>query len=88
MDSIIVAVRKELENQIDARTQEISQSFFKEKIKSYGVKSAIVGKIGKEHFLKNMELSKFFITAPLSLGYYNSKGQDGQQNKVVHVLLK
>ncbi len=50
MDSIIVAVRKELENQIDARTQEISQSFFKEKIKSYGVKSAIVGKIGKEHF--------------------------------------
>jgi 3-methyladenine DNA glycosylase AlkD len=50
MDSIIAAVRKELENQIDARTQEISQSFFKEQIKSYGVKSAVVGKISKEFF--------------------------------------
>jgi len=62
MDSIIVAVRKELENQIDARTQEISQSFFKEKIKSYGVKSTVVGKISKEHFkqLKGKNKSEIF----------------------------
>lgn len=62
MDSIIGAVRKELENQIDARTQEISQSFFKEKIKSYGVKSAVVGKISKEYFkqIKGKTKSEIF----------------------------
>jgi 3-methyladenine DNA glycosylase AlkD len=50
MNSIIAAVRKDLKASADKQTQEISQHFFKEKIKFYGVKSAIVHAIGKNHF--------------------------------------
>ena len=50
MENIIERIRKELKNNIDERTKEISQNFFKEKIKYYGVKVPVVNKISKEYF--------------------------------------
>lgn len=50
MEHVIHKIRRELEGNIDKKTQEISQSFFKEQIRSYGVKTAIVSKIGKDFF--------------------------------------
>ncbi len=42
---IVISVRKQLRAAADKKTAEISQRFFKEKVKHYGVKSAVVGKI-------------------------------------------
>lgn len=50
MKSIIDDIRKNLRNQADIKTQESGQRFFKEKIKSYGVKATLVKQISKEHF--------------------------------------
>jgi len=50
INNLIVKVRQELEKSSDEKTQKTSQSFFKERIRCYGVKSDIVGKIGKEYF--------------------------------------
>lgn len=50
METIIDKVRKELKNNSDEKTRAGSQHFFKEQIKCYGVKSAVVGKISKEYF--------------------------------------
>ncbi len=56
MDNIINKIREDLENNIDKRTQETSQNFFKERIKFYGVKSAIVGKIRKKTIMPRTAL--------------------------------
>ncbi len=50
MNSVISKIRRELEKNIDKNIQRTSQNFFKEKILCYGIKSAIVSKIGKEYF--------------------------------------
>ena len=50
MYSIIQTIRQELKKNIDEKTQRSSQSFFKEKIKFYGVRAAIVNQISKEYF--------------------------------------
>jgi len=50
MNSIINKIRQELRKNIDEKIRRTSQHFFKEKIKCYGIKSAIVSKIGKENF--------------------------------------
>ena len=50
MISIINKIRQELKQNSDEKTQKTGQNFFKEKIKFYGVKTAIVSKIGKEYF--------------------------------------
>jgi 3-methyladenine DNA glycosylase AlkD len=50
MDTIIDQIRNELERNMDEKTQASSQHFFKEEIKSYGVKTPIVSKISKEYF--------------------------------------
>jgi 3-methyladenine DNA glycosylase AlkD len=50
MDTIIDKIRRELEKNSDEKTKAGSQHFFKEQIKCYGVKSAVVGKISKEYF--------------------------------------
>jgi len=62
MDNIIKIIREELENNIDEKTQKTGQNFFKERIKIYGVKTAIVSKISKEHFknLKNKTKTEIF----------------------------
>lgn len=50
MENIIDQVRIELRKNIDEKTQTTSQHFFKEKIKSYGVKVPAVNRICKEYF--------------------------------------
>ena len=58
MDKILSSLRNTLEQSSDPKTKESAQRFFKEKIKVYGIKSNIVGKIGKEYFQKVKDLSK------------------------------
>jgi 3-methyladenine DNA glycosylase AlkD len=50
MNPIIDKIRQALKENIDEKTQRSSQDFFKERIKCYGVKTPIVGRIGKEYF--------------------------------------
>ena len=62
MDSVITAIHKDFERHSDKRTGEIGQTFFKETVKFYGVKNAIVKKIGKDHFksIKNRSKAEIF----------------------------
>ncbi len=50
MSSPFTSLQHKLLQNADSKTQESGQRFFKEKIKIYGVKTATVGKIGKEIF--------------------------------------
>jgi len=47
MKSIITTIRNELKQNRDPHTAATGQNFFKEKVKIYGVKTALVSKIGK-----------------------------------------
>lgn len=58
MDNIIEKIRRELKKNADKKTKESGERFFKEKIKLYGVKTAVVGKIGKEYFKEIKDKSK------------------------------
>jgi len=55
MKNIINKIRLELTNNVDENTRKSSQNFFKEKIKSYGVKIPVVHRIAKDYF----KLAKF-----------------------------
>jgi 3-methyladenine DNA glycosylase AlkD len=50
MQEIIETIRKELKKNIDEKTLQSSQRFFKEKILLYGVKAPVVRKISKDVF--------------------------------------
>ena len=50
MEDIIKKVRTELQLSADEKTKLSSQHFFKETIKAYGIKTAIVDGIAKENF--------------------------------------
>jgi len=50
MENILIEIRRQLKNNSDEKTKASSQNFFKEKIKFYGVRTAIVTKISKEYF--------------------------------------
>ena len=50
MNNIIEKIRQKLIINADEKTRESGQGFFKEKVRLYGVKTAIVSKIGKEFF--------------------------------------
>ncbi len=52
MENITDGVIKELRKNADEKTREISQRFFKEEVKSRGIRSATVQKISKEYFKK------------------------------------
>jgi len=47
---ILQALRSELNENIDEHTRTTAQRFFKEKVKVYGIKTAVVLKIAKKHF--------------------------------------
>lgn len=47
MNKIILKIRQELKKQSDSHTRATGQNFFKEKVKIYGVKTALVTKIAK-----------------------------------------
>jgi 3-methyladenine DNA glycosylase AlkD len=55
---ILAAIRQELNKQADAKTKESFQSFFKEKVVAYGVKTAIVTKIARKYFTEVKPLGK------------------------------
>jgi 3-methyladenine DNA glycosylase AlkD len=56
--SILSTVRTELKQQADVGTQSIAQSFFKEKVTFYGVKTATVSKIARKHLPEIRHLTK------------------------------
>jgi 3-methyladenine DNA glycosylase AlkD len=49
MMSLLLKIRHELKQNSDSHTIATGQNFFKEKVKIYGVKTAIVTKIGKQY---------------------------------------
>ncbi|WP_407355192.1 DNA alkylation repair protein [Methanolobus sp. WCC5] len=49
MNDIIPQIRKELEQNVDEKTKNNSSRFFKEDIKCYGVKTALVTKMAKQY---------------------------------------
>jgi 3-methyladenine DNA glycosylase AlkD len=61
--NLLSAIRRELNQQTDAKTKEGLQSFFKEKVAAYGVKTAIVTKIAKKYFQEVQPLGKKEIFA-------------------------
>ena len=50
MENIVEKVREALIKSADEKTREVSQRFFKEKIKTHGVKATEAQKISKEFF--------------------------------------
>ncbi len=58
MNKIIQELRKELKQNSEEKIKESSKRFFKEEIKVYGIKSAIVGQIAKTYYSKIKELRK------------------------------
>jgi 3-methyladenine DNA glycosylase AlkD len=58
MNNIIEKIRRELKKNADKKTRKSGKIFFKEEIKFYGVKTAVVGKIGKEYFKEIKDKSK------------------------------
>ena len=62
MISIINKIRQELKQNSDEKTKKTGQNFFKEKIKFYGIKTAIASKIGKEYFkaIKDKKKTEIF----------------------------
>jgi 3-methyladenine DNA glycosylase AlkD len=60
--AILNIIRKDLTQNADEQTKESGLTFFKEAVKLYGVKSAVVGKIAKEHFkaVKHLEKAEIF----------------------------
>jgi 3-methyladenine DNA glycosylase AlkD len=50
MENILASIRNELKKNSDEKTRSSSQHYFKERIKCYGVKTPIVGRISKEYF--------------------------------------
>ena len=48
--NIISRIREDLALSVDEKTKASSSRFFKEEVRCYGVKSALVGKIAKNYF--------------------------------------
>jgi len=59
---IITQTRQQLKENVDEKSKENSQRFFKEKIDAYGVKMPVVNKISKENFkeLKTLDKTEIF----------------------------
>ena len=58
MKSPITIIRNELQRSSDPHTRATGQNFFKEKVKFYGVKTALVTQIAKVHDKKILSLEK------------------------------
>lgn len=50
MDLILNTLRLELQDNVDPKTRESGQNFFKEKVNIYGIKTAVVTTISKKYF--------------------------------------
>ena len=62
MNGVISDIRRQLKSSADEKTRQSSRRFFKEKVRPYGVKSSIVGRIAKESFksVKDRKKSEIF----------------------------
>jgi 3-methyladenine DNA glycosylase AlkD len=62
MENILQRILKELKENADEKTGESGKHFFKEHVKLYGVKTAIVSRIAKEHYkeIKDKEKKEVF----------------------------
>jgi 3-methyladenine DNA glycosylase AlkD len=60
---LLSVIRRELEQQTDAKTRQTFQSFFKEQVTAYGVKTSIVSVIAENHFRDARRLGKRAIFA-------------------------
>jgi 3-methyladenine DNA glycosylase AlkD len=58
MNSIIRKIRQELKDNVDSHTKATGQTFFKEEVTLYGVKTPVVGKIAKRCFVQIKEMDK------------------------------
>lgn len=56
--AILDNIKEDLTQNVDEKTREGAQRFFKEEVKFYGVKTATVGKIATKHFKEVKLLSK------------------------------
>jgi 3-methyladenine DNA glycosylase AlkD len=61
MSEIIDKIRKELIKNADEKTRLSGERFFKEDVKLYGIKSAEVSRISKEHYKNIADKSKTYI---------------------------
>jgi 3-methyladenine DNA glycosylase AlkD len=72
--AILTSIRKALKQNSDVKVRKSSEHFFKESVRFYGVRSAVVGKIAREHFkeIKNSDKKvKFaFIEELLKARYF------------------
>lgn len=50
MEKLLEQIREELKNNVDEKTKTGNQRFFKEEIKSYGVKASVIKKISKDFY--------------------------------------
>lgn len=62
MNNILFDLRRELKNSFDENTKNTAKRFFKEKIKVYGVKTALVSRIAEKYFqlIKDLPKNKIF----------------------------
>jgi 3-methyladenine DNA glycosylase AlkD len=58
MNEIIESIRIDLIRNADEKTKQSGERFFKENVKIYGVKSAVVNRIGEDHYKKLGDKSK------------------------------
>lgn len=58
MDNVIEKIRRELKENSDEGTRQSGLRFFKESVNTYGVKTAVVGRIGKEYYKSVKDKSK------------------------------
>lgn len=63
MSDIINKIRKDLLDNADEKTKLSGERFFKEEVKLYGIKSAVVNSISKEHYKAITDKSKSHIFA-------------------------
>jgi 3-methyladenine DNA glycosylase AlkD len=61
MEGIIKEIQHELKSKADEKTRISGERFFKEDVRLYGVKSAVVTRIGKECYKKIAEKNKEYI---------------------------
>ena len=63
MNAVIKYVRQQLKNNADEKTRQSAQNFFKEKVRHYGVKSAVVYMISTDSFKTIKDKSKAEVFA-------------------------
>ncbi len=73
---VIFLIRRELRQQVDDKTKRTFQSFFKEPVTAYGVKTVIVNKVAKQYFKDVKSLGKtvtFHLCEELLTSDYNEE---------------